>query len=118
LDINDHLSASEAGLQPSVLLAQSVKFVSEQLAWGDLGAAALRACKLALVTKFAPLGDVGGIDALAPEKCAALRGATWRRLIGLKDTEFLGSTASAALRGRLDLRRARMRGAWSKAIAG
>jgi hypothetical protein len=64
LDINDRLSSCEAGLQPSLLLAQGVKFVSEQLTWGGFGTSALRACKLALITKLAPLGDVGGVDAI------------------------------------------------------
>jgi len=118
LDINDCLGTNEAGLQTSILFAQLVKFISEQLTWGSFGATALRAGKLALVTELAPLGDVRGVDAFAAQKSAALRGAARRGLVVLKDTKFLGSTAGAALRGRHNLRRARVRGAGSEAVPG
>jgi hypothetical protein len=117
LDIDDRLGASEAGLQASILLAQLVKLVTEELARGGFGAAALRGCKLALVTKFAPLGDLGGVDPLAAEQSAALGGATRSSFVGLKDAEFLSSAARAALRSGHNLRRARVRGAWSVAVA-
>jgi len=99
LNVNDRLGAREASLQASILLAELVKFVSEQFTGSGFWTSALRACKLALVTKLAPLGDVRGVDALSPEKSATLGGATGGRLIGLKDAQFLGSAAGAAVTG-------------------
>jgi len=106
LDINDRLGLSETGLEASILLAQGLEFLGERRREGRFGAAALggKAAKLALVAQLAPLGDLRGVDALAPKECTTLRGATRSGIIGLKDAQFVGSAAGAALRSGLDLR--------------
>jgi hypothetical protein len=69
LDIDDHLSLGQAGLQASVLAAQQGQFLGQRVWWGWFGTAWLwsERLELASCTQPSPFDQMGRVQAFTAE---------------------------------------------------
>jgi hypothetical protein len=102
LDVDDRLSLSETSLEMGILLAKDVNLSQKRVGlWtrelgGESGEGAFGA-------KLTPLGDLGGVDALATQESTTLRRAGGVGIVLLDQTKALGGRADGTSGGGLYL---------------